>query len=154
MPPKRQQKPARSRGNDPTVSIATAAGARSALTQQPEEQKPQENEKANDDLKKLIEALKSKIGTNANTPTEKQAPPSPKAKTAWNRSIKDKAWTPKPAYTILTRISDHLKVPSKNTKQEELTINALPHSFLYRPGADGITVGKVVVKSGKQVGMG
>ena len=153
MPPRRpQQRPARTRGNDPTVSIASAAGARSAAVQQPEQKQQQDT--ANDDLKKLIEALKTKIGTNANAPAEKQAPPSPKAKSVWNRSIKDKTWTAQPAYTILTRISDHLKVPQKNTKQSELTINSLPHSFLYRPGADGIKVDKIVVKSGKQVGMG
>ena len=56
MPPRRpQQRPARSRGNDPTVSIATAAGAKSVLAQQPGEQKSQDvNDKANDDIERRI----------------------------------------------------------------------------------------------------
>lgn len=161
MPPRRPIKPmiARPRGSDPTVSIATASAARTAInTQQPqnEEQKQPQQQKANDDLKKLIETLKNKIGTVAGAPTQKQTPPQPKARGTWNRSIegKDKAWTAKPAYTILTRVSDHEKVPLKSVKQKELTISALPHSFLYRPGIDGIKIDKVTVKSGRQVGMG
>ena len=163
MPPRRPQRQARSRGYDPTVNIVNASGARSLNTLQEESPTTQEestnekdpNEKANDDLKKLIEALKSKMGANSNSPPKKQAPPEPKAKTPWNRSIvKEKEWIAKPAYTILSRISDHEKVPQKNEKQLEPNINSLPHSFLYRPGADGIKVGKLIVKAGKQLGMG
>ncbi len=165
MPPRRPQRQARSRGYDPTVNIVNASGARSLNTLQQEElpstvqeesvKEKDPNEKANDDLKKLIEALKSKMGTNSNSPPKKQAPPEPKAKTPWNRSIvKEKEWIAKPAYTILSRISDHEKVPQKNEKQAELTLNSLPHSFLYRPGADGIKVDKLTVKAGKQVGIG
>ena len=156
MPPRRPQRPARSRGYDPTVNIATASSARTLNPPQEEPKEDQDpNQKANDDLKKLIEALKSKMGTNAGAPPQKQAPPAQKEKTVWNRSIvKDKQWAPKPAYTILSRISDHQKVPQKNDRPADLNINSLPHSFLYRPGADGIKIDKIVVKAGKQVGMG
>ena len=161
MPPKiPQRRPARSRGYDPTVSIATASAAKQLTNNNPngEQKNPDEfisqeapvEKKQNDDLKKLIETLKNKMGSNATTP-QKKAPPAPTAKSTWNRSVGQKEWTAKPAYTILTRVSDHEKVPVKATKQKELTINALPHSFLYRPGADGIKLDKISVKAGKQV---
>lgn len=159
MPPKNpQRRPvARPRGNDPTVSIATAATARTNMNNNPEdttqEVKPTEK---NDDLKKLIETLKSKLGNTANAAPSKQVPPTPTAKTPWKRSIVDKEkntneW--KPAYTVLTRISNHEKVPTTK-KACELTINSVPHSFLYRPGVDGIKVDKLNIKAGKQIGMG
>jgi len=159
MPPKTpQRRPvARPRGNDPTVSIATAATARTNMNNNPEntteETKPTEK---NDDLKKLIETLKSKLGNTANAAPSKQVPPTPAAKTPWKRSIVDKEkntneW--KPAYTILTRISNHEKVPTTK-KAAELTINSVPHSFLYRPGVDGIKIDKLNIKAGKQIGMG
>lgn len=161
MPPRLQQRrPARSRGYDPTVSIATASAAKQ-LTNMSDEKKPDQfspqeapvEKKQNDDLKKLIETLKNKIGTNA-APPQKKAPPQPMAKATWNRSVGAKEWTPKPAYTILTRVSNHEKVPLKSQKSVELTISALPHSFLYKPGADGIKIDKVSVKAGKQMGWG
>ena len=159
MPPRTpQRRPiSRSRGNDPTVSIATASTARTALNaEQVSEEPAQENQtQANDDLKKLIETLKNKLGNNSSTPPQKKAPPEPKV--GWNRSIANKGksntnW--KPAYTVLTRISNHEKVPVRTTKSTDLTINSLPHSFLYRPGSDGIKVGKLDIKAGKQVGIG
>ena len=163
MPPRMPRRPiARSKGSDPTVSIATAASARTTFTQEqlPEESVQQEAPKqgepgtANDDLKKLIEALKNKLGNANNTP-QKKSPPPPKSKAAWNRSITTKKEPEfKPAYTILTRISNHEKVPVKTNKQAEITINSVPHSFLYRPGIDGIKVDKLDIKSGKQLGMG
>ena len=145
--------------SDPTVSIASAASAKlSHMTGTEEEVKEEKKETSNDDLKKLIEALKNKLGSSA-TP-QKQAPPQPKAK--WNRSIegktvkteKEHTWNAKPAYTVLSRVSNHEMVPQKSSKQNDPTINALPHSFLYRPGADGITVDKLNIKAGKQLGMG
>ena len=159
MPPRmpQQRRPARSKGYDPTVSIATAASAKALnaneqsqelqAKEQPQEDNFQKHQ--NDDLKKLIETLKSKIGTNPNPP-QKKVPPPPSAK--WERSVnKEHAWTPKPAYTILTRVSNHEKVPIKSTKSNELTINALPHAFLYKPGIDGMKIDKVTVKSGRQI---
>ncbi len=162
MPPRTpQRRPiARTKGSDPTVSIASAATARNALNTQGNEnqtaQAPKEN--PNDDLKKLIESLKNKLGNNSTATTQKTAPPAPQAKGTWNRSIAgkettEKTWTAKPAYTILTRVSNHEKVPTTK-KAPELTINSLPHSFLYKPGADGIQIGKLNIKAGKQVGMG
>ena len=158
MPPRMpQRRPARSRGYDPTVSIATAASVKALNTndqnqsQQTKDQSQKDNfqKQQNDDLKKLIETLKNKIGTNP-TPPQKKVPPPPGAK--WERSVnKEHTWTPKPAYTILTRVSNHETVPARATKQAELTINALPHSFLYKPGADGMKIDKVTVKSGRQV---
>ncbi len=157
MPPRTpQRRPIqRTKGSDPTVSIATAATARTLNAQetQPQNQEaPKEN--SGDDLKKLIESLKSKLGNQSTTP-QKTAPPTPKVKGTWNRSIaaKENSWAPKPAYTILTRVSNHEKVPTTK-KAPELTINSLPHSFLYKPGADGIQIDKLNVKAGKQVGIG
>ncbi|MBI3591512.1 MAG: hypothetical protein HY094_09085 [Candidatus Melainabacteria bacterium] len=162
MPPRMpQRRPiSRSRGSDPTVSIATASTARTALnTEHVSEEFAQEKDssqtQANDDLKKLIETLKNKLGNNSSAPPQKKAPPTPQA--GWNRSIAnrkkaDTNW--KPAYTILTRISNHEKVPVRTSKSAELTINSLPHSFLYKPGADGIKIGKLDIKAGKQVGIG
>ena len=154
MPPRApQRRPIARKGSDPTVSIATASQARASMqttNDQPLTETPKDK---NDDLKKLIETLKSKLGGSANVPPTKQSPPAPKAKGAWNRSITTKSeW--KPAYTVLTRISNHEKVPLKASKQAELTINSLPHSFVYRPGVDGIKVDKLNIKSGKQVGIG
>ena len=158
MPPRMPQnrRPARPRGYDPTVSIASANTARTLNTNEAAQAPRQDTEKSNEDLKKLIETLKSKMGANpASTSSQKQVPPPPKPKAVWERSInKDKTWAPRPAYTILTRVSNHEKVPLKSTKQSELTINALPHSFLYRPGSDGIKLDKVSVKAGKQMGWG
>lgn len=112
--------------------------------------KEEKKKKSNEDLKKLIESLKTKIGTNKKT-DEKKVPPAPKA--GWNRSIK-KEWNPSPAYTVLTRISNHEKVPSKSSQGNGQSLKQLPHSFLYKPGADGIKVDKLTVKAGKQVGWG
>ena len=162
MPPRMpQRRPiARPRGNDPTVSIATAATARTNLNKNTEdimqEETKQTDKKENDDLKKLIETLKNKLGNTTNTASTKQTPPIPKSKTLWNRSItnKDKnanEWNP--AYTVLTRISNHEKVPVAK-KAAEVTINSVPHSFLYRPGVDGIKVDKLSIKAGKQIGIG
>lgn len=157
MPPRMQQRrPSRASGNDPTVNIANAAAARyTTNTEIATSEPPNQEQKANDDLKKLIETLKNKLGNNSATPTQKTAPPPPKTRSVWDRSIsKDKNWAPKPAYTLLTRISNHEKVPTKSTKAGDLTINALPHSFLYRPGIDGIKIDKIDVKAGKQIGIG
>ena len=162
MPPRMPRRPiARSKGSDPTVSIATAASLRTTLNtqeqafeEQVQEEPKQAEQGANDDLKKLIEALKNKLGNANNTP-QKKAPPPQKSKAAWNRSItakKEPGFSP--AYTILTRISNHEKVPIKTNKQAAITINSVPHSFLYRPGVDGIKVDKLDIKSGKQLGMG
>lgn len=156
MPPRApQRRPiSRTKGSDPTVSIATASQARTNLNISEEQlpTKPQEQEK-NDDLKKLIETLKNKLGGNTNVSPKKQTPPLPQAKATWSRSIAPKSeW--KPAYTVLTRISNHEKVPLKANKQAELTINSVPHSFLYRPGIDGIKIDKLSIKAGKQVGIG
>ena len=163
MPPRPQaRKPlARSRGSDPTVSISTAAIAKfNPAKSEIQEQVPQPanidpKQGSNEDLKKLIETLKNKLG-NTNATPQKKAPPSPQARNIWNRSIapKEKSWSAKPAYTVLTRISNHEKVPAKSTKQTDLTINAVPHAFLYRPGVDGIKVGKLNIQSGKQLGIG
>ncbi len=157
MPPKRRPMISRSRGNDPTVNIANAATARFAQEEGNEEEMPQtienKEQKANDDLKKLIETLKNKMSNNSTQ--EKKAPPSPKARTPWNRSVtgKDENWSPKPAYTVLTRISNHEKVTQAKGNKSDVTINEVPHAFLYRPGADGIKVDKLNIKSGKQIGM-
>ena len=161
MPPRtpaKPRQPVRAK-SDPTVSVAAAAGAKAAIAANTAEQGQKDlnqPKESNDDLKKLIETLKNKLGNTGNTPAQKQAPPVPKAKTIWNRSITkdEKSWAPKPAYTILTRVSNHEKVPTKSTKTTDITINALPHSFLYRPGADRIKVDKITVKAGKQVGWG
>ena len=162
MPPRTpQRRPIqRTKGSDPTVSIASAATARNAMnTQEAENKQAQEvsKENPNDDLKKLIESLKNKLGNSSTTTPQKKAPPVQKAKGTWNRSIsgkeKEANWTPRPAYTILTRVSNHEKVPTTK-KAPELTINSLPHAFLYKPGADGIQVDKLNVKAGKQVGIG
>ena len=165
MPPRNQgrfgQRPARPRGYDPTVSIASASAAKTNLNamtpeEEPIQQETKSEQSTNDDLKKLIEALKSKMGVGANAPAEKKAPPVPQAKNLWNRSLgnKESKWAPKPAYTILSRISNHEKVPTKTLKQSDPTINSLPHSFLYKPGVDGIKVDKLNVKAGKQLGIG
>lgn len=119
-----------------------------AQTEKPENS--EEKKTSNDDLKKLIESLKKKIGT-ADAVQEKKAPPAKRAGT-WNRSASK--WTPDPAYSVLTRISNHEKVPTKKNKQDEHTIKQLPHSFLYKPGADGIKIDNVEVKAGKQIGWG
>jgi hypothetical protein len=169
MPPKmpnKGQRVARPRGYDPTINIAQAASAKSLVSNQEQIQKETEvnemqevqqnpNQEANDDLKKLIETLKSKITSQGNTP-QKKGPPTPRAKTVWNRSVLtgENNWAPKPAYTILTRISNHEKVPLKSTRPQEVTINSVPHSFLYKPGVDGIKVDKLTIKAGKQVGIG
>lgn len=170
MPPRTPQKRpqiSKTRGSDPTVGIAAASQAKTSFIsegkliqeapqepmQQAKEQKPQ----ANDDLKKLIETLKNKLGGTTNNPPQKQVPPQPTQKTTWNRSITNKEnqganW--KPAYTVLTRISNHEKIPVKSNKASEITINSVPHSFIYRPGVDGIKVDKLDIKSGKQIGIG
>ncbi|OGI19820.1 MAG: hypothetical protein A3B68_08400 [Candidatus Melainabacteria bacterium RIFCSPHIGHO2_02_FULL_34_12] len=165
MPPRTPRKPiARSKGYDPTVSIASASSAKmlnppqeslQQLPQPQEVQKQEPQQKGNDDLKKLIETLKNKLGNNTGTAPTKQAPPTPKPKNTWNRSIggKEKTWSAKPAYTILTRVSNHEKVPVSK-KGTELTINSLPHAFLYKPGANGIKIDKLSIKSGKQIGIG
>ena len=167
MPPRTPQKRpqiARTRGSDPTVSIATAAAAKNQLANEiealPEQQNTQPKEQkqqANDDLKKLIETLKNKLGNGPAGQVQKKVPPQP-SRPAWNRSIEGKqdkneaVWNP--AYTILTRISNHEKVPVKNIKPTEVTLNSLPHSFIYKPGVDGIKVDKLQVKPGKQICMG
>ena len=172
MPPRRQmQRQARSSGNDPTASITAAASAKSAMLtaedqkqaafgeprseQEEPKQEVQKETGANDDLKKLIETLKNKLNTN-NPAQQKTVPPAPKANTVWNRSIanKDKDKTFNPAYTVLTRISNHEKVPVQSTKSVDITTKSLPDSFIFRPGADGIKVDKLSVKAGKQIGMG
>ena len=155
------QRQARSSGNDPTASITAAASAKSAMLtaedqkQETPKQEVQKEAGANDDLKKLIETLKNKLNTN-NPAGQKTVPPAPKANTVWNRSIanKDKDKTFNPAYTILTRISNHEKVPVKSTKSVDITTKSLPDSFIFRPGADGIKVGPLSIKAGKQIGMG
>ena len=160
MPPRRpMQRQARSSGSDPTVSISAAASAKSALltTEEPQNQEtkqepPKDTTSSNDDLKKLIETLKNKL--NSNSTTQKKAPPVPAAKTVWNRSVTNKERTFNPAYTVLTRISNHEKVPVKSTKSVELTTKGVPDSFIFRPGADGIKVDKLNIKAGKQLGMG
>ncbi|MBI2995824.1 MAG: hypothetical protein HYY52_03865 [Candidatus Melainabacteria bacterium] len=160
MPPRtlNRRPQARSKGSDPTISVAAASTAKVTLaTNNPEIENKQanQNQGQNDDLKKLIETLKNKLGSTQGTPIQKQTPPPPKARTVWNRSITtEKTWVPKPAYTILTRVSNHEKVPVKSSKISDLSINSLPHSFLYRPGAAGIKVDKLTVKSGKQIGWG
>ena len=162
MPPRRQmQRQARSSGNDPTASRTAAASAKSAMLtaedqkQETPKQEVQKEASANDDLKKLIETLKNKLNTN-NPAQQKTVPPAPKANTVWNRSIanKDKDKTFNPAYTVLTRISNHEKVPVQSTKSVDITTKSLPDSFIFRPGADGIKVDKLSVKAGKQIGMG
>ena len=156
MPPRMQKpRPSRSKGYDPTASISAASEARRLPLEEqviPEANQPKKN--TNDDLKKLIESSKNKMQSSQTT--QKKVPPQPQSKTSWNRSIstQDKKWTPTPAYTILTRVSNHEKVPTNLTKQSEVTITSLPHSFLYRPGADGIKVDKLNVKSGKQITWG
>jgi hypothetical protein len=168
MPP-RQRRPiqSRSRGADPTINIANASAARFSQDQEEgnQEQMPQtlektentenKEQKANDDLKKLIETLKNKMATNSSTP-QKKAPPAPKGKTPWNRSVVDKTstWTAKPAYSVFSRISNHEKITTAKAKQNDITVSEVPHSFLYKPGADGIKVDKLSIKSGKQLGMG
>ena len=161
MPPRRpSQRQARPSGSDPTVSISAAAGAKTALYTANEEQKQEASKQetpkesgANDDLKKLIETLKNKLNSN-NGAQQKSAPPVPKAKTVWNRSIVEKDKTFNPAYTVLTRISNHEKVPVKSTKSVDITSKSLPDSFIFRPGADGITIDKLSIKAGKQLAMG
>ncbi len=159
MPPRRQmQRQARPSGSDPTVSKSAVASAKTALYTASEEQEEpnQEAQKesgANDDLKKLIETLKNKLNSNGSS-QQKTAPPAPKAKTVWNRSIAKDNKTFNPAYTILTRISNHEKVPIKSTKSVDITMKSLPDSFIFRPGADGIKVDKLSIKAGKQLGMG
>jgi hypothetical protein len=159
--PQRRPQVARSRGGDPTVSIASAAAAKTQMANEtealPETQQKEQKQQANDDLKKLIETLKNKLGNGPGGQVQKKVPPQPSRPT-WNRSIEEKqdkneaAW--KPAYTILTRISNHEKVPVKNGKPSEVTVNSLPHSFIYKPGVDGIKVDKLQVKPGKQICMG
>ena len=160
MPPRRQmQRQARPSGYDPSVSISAASGAKTALyTEQKQAEPKQETLKesgTNDDLKKLIETLKNKLNSN-NPAQQKTSPPTPRAKTVWNRSIgdKDKNKTFNPAYTILTRISNHEKVPVKSIKSVDITTKSLPDSFIFRPGADGIKIDKLSIKAGKQLGMG
>ena len=155
MPPRRSRQ-ARSSGYDPTVSKSAASAARSEFINTNEETK-QDNtsnqQSSSDDLKKLIETLKNKL--NSNTSQEKKAPPSPRVKTIWDRSIEKKPATFKPAYSVLTRISNHEKVPAKSTRTPDLTTKSLPDSFLFRPGADGIEIDKKLkVQSGKQIGLG
>ncbi len=164
MPPRRQmQRQARSSGSDPTVSISAASAAKSALyaentedeSQTQVEEARQESPKdtnSNDDLKKLIETLKGKL--NSNSTPQKKAPPIPAAKTVWNRSVTNKEKTFNPAYTILTRISNHEKVPTRSTKSVEITTKSVPDSFIFRPGANGIKVDNLNIKAGKQLGLG
>ena len=162
--PQRRPQIAKTRGSDPTVSIASAAAAKTQFANEteifPEQQNTQPKEQkqqANDDLKKLIETLKNKLGNGPAGQVQKQVPPQP-SRAPWNRSIEEKqdknkaGW--KPAYTVLTRISNHEKVPVKNVKSAEVTLNSLPHSFIYKPGIDGIKVDKLQVKPGKQICMG
>ena len=158
MPPRRQmQRQARPSGFDPTASITAAAGAKTALyaeqRQEESKQQAQKESNSNDDLKKLIETLKNKLNTN-NPAGQKTAPPAPKAKTVWNRSIVKDEKTFNPAYTVLTRISNHEKVPTRSTKSADITTKSLPDSFIFRPGADGIKIDKLSIKAGKQLGMG
>ena len=157
MPPRtlnRNPRPAKQRGSDPTVTIAAASTAKVAMSEgKKEENQNDGQQKTNDDLKKLIETLKNKIGSPQNTPPQKKAPPKPEARTIWKRTVKNE-WTSKPAYTILTRVSNHEKVPVKSTQQSEITIDCLPHSFLYKPGIDGIKIDKLDIKAGKQISMG
>jgi hypothetical protein len=147
------QRQARTSGNDPTASITAAAGAKSALLTAEEPQEATKESGANDDLKKLIETLKNKLNSNGGA-QQKSAPPAPKTKTVWNRSIAEKDRTFNPAYTVLTRISNHEKVPVKSTRSIEITSKSLPDSFIFRPGADGIQIDKLSVKAGKQLGTG
>lgn len=174
MPPKTPPKRpiAKAKGSDPTVSIASAAAARATMAtgqgiqespqevQNPIEQNQSQNQnpqqKTNDDLKKLIETLKNKLNNNPNTPEQKKVPPKPKEKSAWNRSIANKENKPqwKPAYTVLTRISNHEKIPARSKKFPEVSINSVPHAFLYHPGVDGIKVDKLTIQAGKQIGIG
>ena len=158
MPPRRPVRQARSSGYDPTVSISAASSAKPAFynTQDNSEQK-QENKKqgTNDELKKLIESLKNKLNSGSDNTLQKQVPPQPKAKTIWNRSVAKKETNFKPAYSILTRISNHEKVPSRSTKAPELTTKILPDSFIFRPGADGIEIDKKLkIQAGKQLCLG
>lgn len=159
MPPRRQmQRQARPSGSDPTVSKSAAASAKTALytaneEQEAPQQEAQKESGANDDLKKLIETLKNKLNSN-NSAQQKTVPPTPKAKTVWDRSIAKDSKTFNPAYTILTRISNHEKVPIRSTKSVDITTKSLPDSFIFRPGADGIKVDKLNIKAGKQLCMG
>ncbi len=156
MPPRRQmQRQARPSGFDPTASITAAAGAKSAMLADEQEVLKEESQKeagANDDLKKLIETLKNKLNTNG--AQQKKAPPTPTAKTVWNRSVVSEEKSFNSAYTVLTRISNHEKVPAKSTKQTELTTKGVPDSFIFRPGADGIKIDNLNIKAGKQIGLG
>ena len=77
MPPRTpQRRPIqRTKGSDPTVSIASAATARNAMnTQEAENKQVQEasKENPNDDLKKLIESLKNKLGNNSTAASQKK----------------------------------------------------------------------------------
>ena len=162
MPPRRQmQRQARPSGSDPTVSKSAAASAKMLTASEEDFEEVREEVKqtapketgANDDLKKLIETLKNKLNTN-NSAQQKIAPPAPKAKTVWNRSIAKDNKGFNPAYTILTRISNHEKVPVRSTKSVDITTKSLPDSFIFRPGADGIKVDKLSIKAGKQLAMG
>lgn len=162
MPPKMQTRRPVRQGSDPTVSIANASVARAInannLADVKQDSFDNKKEKSNDDLKSLIQTLKNKIGTGTgSTQPQKIVPPKPQK--AWKRSVtgegeEEREWTPKPAYSILTRVSDHETVPIKSKKQTEITINSLPHAFLYKPGSDGITVDKISVKAGKQLCLG
>ena len=159
MPPRRPVRQARSSGYDPTVSISAASSAKQALYSTTEDQEEKEEKKeqsgGNDDLKKLIETLKNKLNSGSGNGNQKQVPPQPKAKSIWNRSIEKKEPSFKPAYSILTRISNHEKVPTRSTKAAELTAKSLPDSFIFRPGLDGIEIDKKLkVKAGKQLCMG
>ena len=157
MPPRRQmQRQARSSGNDPTASITAAANAKTALytvEEEPKQESQKEMGSSNDDLKKLTETLKNKLNSNGSA-QQKKAPPAQQAKTVWNRSVVKDDKTFNPAYTILTRISNHEKVPVKSTKSSDITIKSMPDSFIFRPGADGIKIDKLNIKAGKQLGMG
>lgn len=161
MPPRRQmQRQARPSGSDPTVSISAASAAKTAMytenegerEEDPRQEAPKESN-TNDDLKKLIETLKNKLNSG-NGVQQKQTPPAPKAKTIWNRSLVEKDKTFNPAYTVLTRISNHEKVPIKSNRSTEITTKGVPDSFIFRPGADGIKVDKLNIKAGKQLAMG
>ena len=96
--------------------------------------------------------MKNKL--NSNPTTQKQSPPVPAAKTVWSRSVTSKEKTFNPAYTVLTRISNHEKVPMRSTKQAEITAKSVPDSFIFRPGANGIKVDNLNIKAGKQLGLG
>lgn len=161
MPPRTPQKrAARSRGYDSTVSIATASAAKTLdisnnLQEEIDEPQQGSQQKSNDDLKQLIETLKNKIGSKANPTQKKTVPPKPEPRGVWKRSIKnDEEWAPKPAYTVLTRVSNHEKVPTRTNKLPEVTIDCVPHSFLYRPGIDGIKIDKLNIKAGRQIVLG